>query len=160
LPDISRWHAAYSCLDELLKDREPGSISQLLVDVNDSDTTYLAWNLAAVSPWIPEKDRSGRKQKANALPRVGIIAREGFKASNKLTTVMTACHKHRAEILDLKKAVCENLPIIEQRDAFGMAIRKWEAVGGHWKVQVLGVIMIDAMEQLEDFPAEKGNGKH
>ncbi|EHK46231.1 hypothetical protein TRIATDRAFT_291450 [Trichoderma atroviride IMI 206040] len=155
LPDISRWHVAYSCLDELLKDREPGSISQLLVDVNDSDTTYLAWNLAAVSPWIPENDRSGRKQKANTLPRVGIIAREGFKASNKLTTVMAACHKHRAEILDLKRSVCESSPIIEQRDIFGMAIRKWEAVGGHWKIQVLGVIMIDAMEQLKDYPAEK-----
>ncbi|PNP41293.1 hypothetical protein TGAMA5MH_07166 [Trichoderma gamsii] len=156
LPDISRWHVAYSCLDELLKDREPGSISQLLIDVDDSDTTYLAWNLAAVSPWISRVDRSGLKQKANALPPVGVIAREGFKASNKLTTVMTACHKHRAEILDLKKAVCENSPIVEQRDTLGMAIRKWEAVGGHWKVQVLGVIMIDAMEQLKDFSAEKG----
>lgn len=112
-----------------------------------------------MSPWIPEKDHSGRKQKANALPRVGIIAREGFKASNKLTTVMAACHKHHAEILDLKKAVCENSPIIEQRDTFGMAIRKWEAVGGHWKVQVLGVIMMDAMEQLKDFSAERGKGK-
>lgn len=161
MPDISRWHVAYSCLDELLKDREPGSISRLLVDVNDSDNTYLAWNLAAVSPWIPEEtDRSERRQKANALPRVGIIAREGFKASNKLTAVMAACHKHRAEILNLKKAVCENSPIIEQRDTFGMAIRKWEAVGGNWKVQVLGVIMIDAMEQLEDFPTEKGKGRH
>lgn len=156
MPDISRWHVAYSCLDELLKNREPGSIAQLLVGANDSDNTYLAWNLAAVSPWIPVEGRSGRKQKANALPPVGIIAREGFKASNKLTTVMAACHKHRAEIVDLKKAVCKNSPITDQRDTFGMAIRKWEAVGGNWKVQVLGVIMIDAMEQLEDFPAEKG----
>jgi len=160
MPDISRWHVAYSCLDELLKNREPGSISQLLVDANDSDNTYLAWNLAAVSPWIPVEDRSGRKQKANALPPVGIIAREGFKASNKLTTVMAACHKHRAEIFDLKEAVCKNSPTTDQRDTFGMAIRKWEAVGGNWKVQVLGVIMIDAMEQLEDFPAEKGKGKY
>ncbi|KAL6700234.1 poly A polymerase C-terminal region-like protein [Trichoderma pleuroticola] len=151
MPDISRWHVSYSCLDELLRNRDTGSICQILVD--DDESTYLAWNLAAVSPWIPVEDRSGRKQKANALPPVGIIAREGFKASNKLTTIMAACHKHRAEILELKEAVCESTLKIHERDTFGMAIRKWEAVGGNWKLQVLGVILADAMEKLEDFPA-------
>lgn len=158
MPDISRWHVAYSCLDELLRNRDPGSICQILVD--DGDSTYLAWNLAAVSPWIPVEDNSGRKQKPNALPPVGVIAREGFKASNKLTTVMAACHKHHAEILGLKKAVCESAPTIHQRDTVGMAIRKWEAVGGNWKLQILGVILVDAMEQLEDFTAEDNKGKH
>ncbi|TFA97500.1 Amino-acid acetyltransferase [Trichoderma ghanense] len=152
MPDISRWHVAYTCLDELLRNQEPGSIGQVLVD--DADSRYLAWNLAAVSPWIPVEDRSGRKQKANALPPVGVIAREGFKASNKLTTVMAACHKHRAEILALKKAVCESAPTIHERDTVGMAIRKWDAVGGHWKLQVLGVMLVDAIEQLDRFPAE------
>ncbi|UKZ73457.1 hypothetical protein TrVFT333_001104 [Trichoderma virens FT-333] len=150
MPAISRWHVAYSCLDELLRNHDPGSICQVLVDHGEG--TYLAWNLAAVSPWIPVEDRSGRKQKANALPPVGIIAREGFKASNKLTTIMAACHKHRVEILELKKAVCEVAPTIHERDSVGMAIRKWEAVGGNWKLQVLGVILVDAMEQLKDFP--------
>lgn len=159
MPDISRWHVAYACLDELLRNRDPGSIGQVLVD-DDSDSTYLAWNLAAVSPWIPVEDRSGRKQKANALPPVGLIAREGFKASNKLTTVMAACHKHRAEILAMKTAVCESAPTIDQRDTVGMAIRRWEAVGGHWKLQVLGVILVDAMEQLKDFPAETTKGTY
>ncbi|KAL7785249.1 hypothetical protein V8C37DRAFT_394416 [Trichoderma ceciliae] len=154
MPDTSRWHVAYRCLDGLLRNRDPGSICQALVD--DGDNTYLAWNLAAVSPWIPIEDHSGRKQKPNALPPVGVIAREGFKASNKLTTVMGACHKHRAEILGLKTAVCESTPIIDQRDTFGMAIRKWEAVGGNWKLQVLGVILVDAMQQLKDFSAENG----
>lgn len=158
MPDISRWHVSYSCLDELLKNRAPGSICQILVD--DDETTYLAWNLAAVSPWIHVEDRSGGKKKANALPPVGIIAREGFKASNKLTTIMAACHKHRAEILELKKAVCESAPKIHERDTFGMAIRRWEAVGGNWKLQVLGVILADVMEQLEDFPAGESKGKH
>lgn len=157
MPDISRWHVAYTCLDELLRNQEPGSIGQVLVD--DADSTYLAWNLAAVSPWIPVEDRSGRKQKANALPPVGVIAREGFKASNKLTTVMAACHKHRAEILELKKAVCESAPTIHERDTVGMAIRKWDAGGGHWKLQVLGVILVDAMEQLDKFPAESNTDR-
>ncbi|RFU72668.1 cca trna nucleotidyltransferase, mitochondrial [Trichoderma arundinaceum] len=158
MPDTSRWHVAYTCLDELLRNRDPGSICQALVDDGDGDSTYLAWNLAAVSPWIPVEDRSGRKQKANALPPVGVIAREGFKASNKLTTIMAACHKHRAEILEMKTAVCESAPIINQRDTLGMAIRKWEAVGGNWKLQVLGVILVDAMEQLKDFPVESNKG--
>ncbi|KAH6607909.1 cca trna nucleotidyltransferase [Trichoderma cornu-damae] len=162
MPDTSPWHVAYSCLDELLRNRDPGSICQVLVDGGgngDGDGAYLAWNLAAVSPWIPIEDRSGRKQKPNTLPPVGVIAREGFRASNKLTTVMAACHKHRAEILGLKTAVCESSPIMDQRDTFGMAIRKWEAVGGNWKLQILGVILVDAMKQLGSFPAESSKDR-
>ncbi|KAK5998151.1 Nucleotidyltransferase lcsQ [Cladobotryum mycophilum] len=78
-----------------------------------------------------------------------MIAREGFRAPNKLTAVMAACHRHHAEILELKVAVSNKAPYLQERDKFGMAIRKWEAQGGMWKLQVLVVMLMEATKCLE-----------
>ncbi|CEJ94245.1 hypothetical protein VHEMI09787 [[Torrubiella] hemipterigena] len=150
-PDISRWPVAYDGLCEILANESPGSLGSVLV--RGEDGKFLAWNLAAVAPWISVADPPGTKKKANALPPVGVIAREGFKASNKLTDVMSACHKHRLEIVELKTAVCENAPYIQERDRFGMAIRRWNHQGGSWKLQVLGAMLVEAMEKLESWPS-------
>ncbi|ODA77137.1 hypothetical protein RJ55_07656 [Drechmeria coniospora] len=146
-PEITRWHHAYECLDYLLRNDNPESVGSRLV--RSSDSLYLAWSLAAVSPWMTVDDPPNHSRKANSLPPVAIVAREGFKAPNKLTDVMAASHRHRKEILELKRVVCSKGPTMNRRDIFGMAIRRWEAHGGHWTLQVLSALLVEAMDQVE-----------
>ncbi|KYK56705.1 putative tRNA nucleotidyltransferase [Drechmeria coniospora] len=135
------------CLDYLLRNDNPESVGSRLV--RSSDSLYLAWSLAAVSPWMTVDDPPNHSRKANSLPPVAIVAREGFKAPNKLTDVMAASHRHRKEILELKRVVCSKGPTMNRRDIFGMAIRRWEAHGGHWTLQVLSALLVEAMDQVE-----------
>lgn len=100
-----------------------------------------------------EQDPPGTKKKANALPPVGVIAREGLKAPNKLTDIISASHRHLDEILDLKRAVLEKESYITERDRFGMAIRRWDAQGGSFRLQILGAMLVEAMERLQAWPA-------
>ncbi|KND91434.1 CCA tRNA nucleotidyltransferase, mitochondrial [Tolypocladium ophioglossoides CBS 100239] len=146
-PDTTRWHAAYQCLDHLMQNRSPGSIFTLLVFSDDA--AYLAWNLAAVCPWMTVQDPPDPGRKANAPPPVALVAREGFKAPNKLTDIMAASQRHRKEIVELKRAVCSKEPFIHERDRFGMAIRRWDAQGGFWALQVLSALLVDAMDHPE-----------
>ncbi len=58
--------------------------------------------------------------------------------------------------MSLKTAVLEGDSDSKKRDKFGMAIRHWESRGGHWKLQVLSALLVEAMEALptvgkEDF---------
>ena len=148
-PDITNWSTAYRCLDELLRHREPGSVADLLI--RDDDAAYLAWNLAAICPWMVVDEPPNPKRKANALPLVAVVSREGFKAPNKLSDVIAASYRHRHEILELKKAVCNKDPSIHERDRFGMAIRKWDAQGGSWRVQVLNAMLTEALQVLGEW---------
>lgn len=156
-PDTTHWHAAYQCLDHLLQNCSPGSICALLI-LSD-DATYLAWNLAAVCPWMTVQDRADPARKANAPPPVAVVAREGFKAPNKLTDIMAASHRHREEIVELKRAVCREEPFIHERDRFGMAIRRWDAQGGSWALQVLSALLVDAMGHVEAWSGRDVEGK-
>ncbi|KAK7415240.1 CCA tRNA nucleotidyltransferase, mitochondrial [Neonectria magnoliae] len=150
-PDTSKWPIAYKCLDELIQDRMPGSIGHLLI--NNEDGAYYAWNLAAVCPWMDVHDQPNPKRKANAPPPVAVAAREGFKAPNKLTDIITASYRNRSEILSLKKAVCNREAFISERDRFGMAIRRWDAQVGSWRLQVLNAILVESMEILQQWSA-------
>lgn len=149
-PDISHWNVANKCLNELIANRTPSSIADLLA--LKEDAVYCAWNLAAMSPWMVVTEPPNFKRKANAPPLVAIVAREGFKAPNKLSDVIAASYKHRDEILFLKNAVCNHAPFVNERDRFGMAIRKWEAHGGSWRLQILSALLVEAIEALDEWP--------
>ncbi|KAJ2973811.1 hypothetical protein NQ176_g6394 [Zarea fungicola] len=149
-PDISKWPVAYNGLDDILQTQTPGSIAASLIHTDEY--RFIAWNLAAVSPWMRIQDPPGTKRKANSLPPVGVIAREGFKAANKLTDIMAASHRHLDEILALKKAVMDKAGYVQERDRFGMAIRRWEAQGGSWRLQVLAALLTEALERLAVWP--------
>ncbi|KAJ6443110.1 lipid transporter [Purpureocillium lavendulum] len=146
-PDLARWHVAYDCLDYLLRNCTPGSIGALLAA--SGEAVYVAWNLAAVSPWMPVEEPPGVKRKANSLPLVATISREGFRAPNKLTDIMAASHRHRKEILEFKEAVCREDPWTRLRDKCGMAIRRWDSQGGFWTLQVLSTLLVDAMDKVD-----------
>ncbi|KAF4442150.1 CCA tRNA nucleotidyltransferase mitochondrial [Fusarium acutatum] len=159
VPDISRWAVAYTCLDELLKDRDSTSIACRLI--TSTDATYSAWNLAALSPWMTVEEPPNPRRKANALPLVAIVSREGFKAPNRLSSIVAASHRNRDEILKLKRAVCNGESYIQERDRFGMAIRKWDTPAGTWRLQVLNALLVEALETLtvwrQEESAEQSN---
>jgi tRNA nucleotidyltransferase (CCA-adding enzyme) len=155
-PDIRRWHIAYDCLDELIRTRTPGSICDQLI--RGHDATYFSWNLATMSPWMRIEEQLDHTRKANTPPLIAQVAREGFKSVNKLTSVIVASRRHLAEILALKKAVVERSDFIYERDRFGMAIRRWEAQGGMWRLQVLNAILVNAMDNLRTWSTEDHPG--
>ncbi|KAF4952645.1 hypothetical protein FGADI_6535 [Fusarium gaditjirri] len=153
VPDISRWAVAYTCLDELLKDRDSTSIAGRLI--TSTDATYSAWNLAALSPWMTVEEPPNPRRKANALPLVAIVSREGFKAPNRLSTIVAASHRNLEEILTLKHAVCNGESYVQERDRFGMAIRKWDTPAGTWRLQVLNALLVEASETLTEWRQEE-----
>ncbi|RYO80950.1 hypothetical protein DL766_000291 [Monosporascus sp. MC13-8B] len=145
-PNTSNWKLVYNCLDTLRENKAPASIYNVLV--RSDEAAYLAWALAAIAPFGPleQPPHTGR---GRAPPPYGTVAaREGIKAPNKLSDLCTAAYNHRAEIISLKKAVIEGAPDIDQRDKFGMAIRHWDSRGGHWRLQVLSALLVEAMEVL------------
>ncbi|KAI0131980.1 hypothetical protein BJ170DRAFT_679876 [Xylariales sp. AK1849] len=152
-PDMLKWRVAYVCLDSLRHHKTPGSIYDILV--RSDEAAYSAWVLAALCPWEyvarPTHNGAGKKPP----PLATVIGREGIKAPNKISDVVTASHKHRDEIMALKLAVCQRAPYIHERDRFGIAIRQWEARGGHWRLQVLYALLVEALQVLGGTEASK-----
>lgn len=137
-------------------DRTPGSIRALLVG-SDEDA-YLAWNLAALCPWMTVAEPPATRRKA-LVPPPALVARQGFRAPNKLADILAASYRHREEITELKAAVCRGESFIHERDRFGMAIRRWDAEGGSWGLQVLSALLVDAMEHLQAWSGHGTTGK-
>ncbi|KIL86884.1 cca trna mitochondrial [Fusarium avenaceum] len=149
VPDVSRLSVTYTCLDELLKDQSSTSVASRLI--TSGDAPYLAWNLAALSPWMMVEDPPNPRKKPSSPPLVATISREGFKAPNKLSDIVSAAHRHREEIMELKNAVCAGKPIVQERDRFGMAIRKWDSPAGTWRLQILNALLVEALETLPEW---------
>ncbi|CEI62926.1 hypothetical protein FVEN_g505 [Fusarium venenatum] len=153
-PEISQWSVAYTCLDELLKDPTPTSVAGRLITSEDASSPFYAWNLAALTPWMIVEEPPNFRKKPSAYPPVAVVAREGFRAPNKLADVISAAYRHREEILELKEAVCNGASYLEERDRFGMAIRKWDSPAGSWRVQVLNALLVEALETLPTWNRE------
>ncbi|KAM5374923.1 hypothetical protein ACJA88_007588 [Fusarium oxysporum] len=146
VPDISRWAVAYTCLDELLNDRDSTSIAGRLI--TSTDATYSAWNLAALSPWMTVEEPPNPRRKANALPLVAIVSREGFKAPNRLSSIVAASHRNRDEILELKHAVCNGESYIQERDQQSNFLAGWKSFLDH--LAKLDVYEVTTLEKLLD----------
>ncbi|KAK4179218.1 mitochondrial CCA tRNA nucleotidyltransferase [Triangularia setosa] len=145
-PDISKWDRAYECLFFLESNNTPGSIWQLLVSTEEA--RYFAWSLATLTPWEQLPDDPPLKSGKAALPLATQAAREGFKAPNKLSDVVTTAHRHRPAILELKAIVDEKKDEMKDRAKFGMAIREWDARAvGSWRLQLLFSILVDIAER-------------
>jgi tRNA nucleotidyltransferase (CCA-adding enzyme) len=118
--------------------------------VRTEDAAELAWILATLCPWAevatPTPSKSGGKV---PLPFATLVAREGIKANNRICDAVTGAFRHREEISSFKRAVNNKEPWIHERDKLGMTIRRWDATGGHWKVQAVLAILVEAMTFTE-----------
>ncbi|KAI0817774.1 hypothetical protein GGR55DRAFT_685304 [Xylaria sp. FL0064] len=146
-PDLSRWNSAYECLSYLSKNQVSEAIANVLIQTDEA--SYYAWTLSALVPWhvIDEPIHAGNGKPPP--PLITLAGREGIKAPNKLCELITAAHRNRADILALKTAVVEKRSHIDERDRFGMAIRRWDAKGGYWRLQVLFGLLVEAMQRWE-----------
>ncbi|EFX04213.1 tRNA nucleotidyltransferase [Grosmannia clavigera kw1407] len=124
-PRLDGWTATYETLNHLAATTTPGSVYDVLVRTEEAQ--YFAWVLAAAVPWDQVSEQGG------------------IRAPNKLSDVITGAHRHRADILALKQAVCDGAPCMRERDRFGMAIRTWEARGSNWKLQVLYALLFEVL---------------
>lgn len=84
------------------------------------------------------------------IPTSALVAREGFKATNKVSSTIAASQNHLTRILDLKREVIAGEPATKQRDRLGMSIRQLDAPG-HWKLQILNALLVEAMEELSSY---------
>lgn len=154
-PTLTGWSTVYEFLHTLM------TYPLYDVLVTSEDERYLAWVLACVVPFarMPGQYQSATLKRAQ--PAATLAAREGIKAPNKISELITGAVMHRQEIVKLKQIVCSGNEQMNQRDLFGMAIRKWETHGKHWRLQVLFAMLDDVMtrEQTisQDGPASAGS---
>lgn len=146
IPDITHWSVAYECLDELKSNKTPGSIYTSLV--RSEDASYLAWILAALTPLsqFPLSQPANGNYK-ELLPIGYKVAREGLKLEKKICNMVTGAFNHREEIMELKNTIGRNDTYSNQRGTVGMTIRRWNSQGGHWRLQALFAILVDAFSR-------------
>lgn len=141
--DTKKWHVAYTCLDVLKRNETPGSIYHSLV--RSDEARYIAWLLAALTPWsaVP---LPASKPGAKLLPPLGVnAARVGIRVETKVCNILTGAFRHLKEITAMKDAIKNKEGHIDQRDTLGMKIRHWEAMGGQWRLQALFALLVEAM---------------
>lgn len=111
--------------------------------LRNADEEYLAWVCATVMPWTDAPTVPHPKPAQRPFFVAYLVAREGFKAPNKVCDVITASLSHSDEIRDLVARCAKGLrrpdaidPLIDPtgRDTLGMAVRRW---GSTWRTQVL-----------------------
>ncbi|KAL5601333.1 hypothetical protein BROUX41_002681 [Berkeleyomyces rouxiae] len=153
-PDIANWPTAFNLLHDLSKDTFGDFPYSSLV--TDSTESYLAWALACLCPWenVPAAPSTGAKTKAKSLPQIVTVAREGFRATNKLSDVLTGSHRNIAEIRRFKDAVLAGQAWVKKRGAVAMMIRRWEANAMNWRLQVLYAMLVEALQYPQDSATE------
>jgi tRNA nucleotidyltransferase (CCA-adding enzyme) len=141
-PSLDGWSAAY----EFLHWSSSNTDSVYNVLVTTDEAKYYTWILACVAPFarLPGSTSANPKKKP---PLAAVVAREGIKAPTKLSDLITVSVCHREEICGLKSKVSGGGVSEVGRDTLGMAIRRWEAGGTHWRLQVLFAILYDIMLQ-------------
>ncbi|KAK4134183.1 poly A polymerase C-terminal region-like protein [Trichocladium antarcticum] len=143
-PDTTLWKTAYECLAMLEACKIPGAIYDLLV--TSEEARHYAWSLATLTPWEQLPDDPPLKSGKAAMPLPTQAAREGFKAPNKLSDIVTGAHCHRAAILEFREMACARAEALNERGRVGMTIRDWDARGGHWRLQVLFALLVDVAD--------------
>lgn len=147
-PDATAWAVAYTFLEELRTNETPGSIYKSLV--RSDDARYIAWVLAALTPWSTVPQTMSVKSKGKPSIIIGAaVAREGIKAETKICNVIGGAFKNYEAITALKDAINRNDVYTKERDTVGMFIRGWDAQGGHWRLQALFALLVEAMNQSE-----------
>lgn len=155
-PDTEGWKVLIDSLREII-DSEATLAENL---TRDDEERYFAWQLAAMVPYrdAPQpKAPPGKK----ALPAVAVVvAKEGFKATNRVAEVIGASVKNQEEISTIvdklherkrrpdKQATGED---VTARDVLGMAIRRW---GASWRSQVLYSLLVEISEDVNDVDGE------
>jgi tRNA nucleotidyltransferase/poly(A) polymerase len=134
LLDTTNWKDVYDTREKISKSE--GALHNILIQ--NVEEEFMIWMVAALVPWMNAPELSLAKSGKRAPPAAATVAREGLKAPNKITDLITVCIWNHEEIADLK-----NLETTA-RDILGMAIRKW---GAMWRLQLLASLLFEVFQQ-------------
>jgi tRNA nucleotidyltransferase/poly(A) polymerase len=141
-PDTTLFRPAFEFVDSLVQRQTPDHVvaDHLL---RNADEQYLAWICATMMPWADAPTVPHQKPLQRPYFTAYLVAREGFKAPNKVCDVVAASLSNSEEIRSLVAQCARGLqrpdtinPTSDAtaRDTLGMAIRRW---GSTWRTQVL-----------------------
>jgi tRNA nucleotidyltransferase (CCA-adding enzyme) len=134
----------YDCLKTLKQNKTPGSIYETLV--RSEDAQFVAWILAALTPWssvaLPETPAGAKLP----LPYATLAAREGIKVNNKISDIITAAFRNYGEITSLRDAILRKDEYVTERGTLGMTIRKWDFLGKNWRLEVMLAIFVEVLK--------------
>lgn len=111
--------------------------------LRNADEQYLAWICATMMPWADAPTVPHQKPLQRPYFSAYLVAREGFKAPNKVCDVVAASLSNSEEIRNMVAQCARGLQRPDTinptndataRDTLGMAIRRW---GSTWRTQVL-----------------------
>ncbi|KAK5688466.1 CCA tRNA nucleotidyltransferase, mitochondrial [Elasticomyces elasticus] len=148
-PETEGWQVMIDTLRDSLENEL--ALAQILV--RDAEERFMAWQLAAFVPYrdAPQPDPPAPGRKAPP-PIAAQVAKEGIKATNKVTDIVIAAVRNQQEISDLVDAVHVRKRRPDKavegedataRDVLGIAIRRW---GPSWRSQVMYAYLIEVVE--------------
>lgn len=148
-PDTDGWQLMIDILQEMVKDG--GDMAEVLI--RDAEEQYMAWQLSALVPYRdapqPEPPAPGRKAPP---PIAAQVAREGIKATNKVSDIVTSAVRNQQAISEAVDKLYERKRRPDKplegddpaaRDGLGMAIRSW---GSTWRSQTVYAFLVDVVE--------------
>jgi tRNA nucleotidyltransferase/poly(A) polymerase len=142
-PDVHLFQPACDFVESIveLDNTIPTVIAETLL--RDADEKYLAWICAAVIPWADAPTVPHPKPTQRPYHTGYLVAREGFKAPNKVCDVIAAALGNGDEIRTTVAQCAKGLRRPDTvnsindptaRDTLGMSLRRW---GSAWRIQVL-----------------------
>ncbi|KAB2110373.1 hypothetical protein AG0111_0g496 [Alternaria gaisen] len=141
-PETAYFKPAYDFAESaVMKDASlPSAISETLL--RNEEEKYLAWICATMMPWVDAPTIPHQKPLQRPYFAAYLVAREGFKAPNKICDVIASSLSNSEEIRSVVAQCAKGLrrpdtinPTNDAtaRDTLGMAIRRW---GSTWRTQV------------------------
>jgi len=141
-PDTAYFKPAYNFVETIIEKNAdvPAAIPDTLL--RNEDERYLAWVCATMMPWMDAPTIPHQKPLQRPYFAAYLVAREGFKAPNKICDVIASALSNSEEIRNVVARCAKGLrrpdtinPTEDAtaRDTLGMAIRRW---GSSWRTQV------------------------
>jgi tRNA nucleotidyltransferase (CCA-adding enzyme) len=141
-PETAYFKPAYDFVEAAIKEngRVPTIIPETLF--RNEDEKYMAWVCATMMPWADAPTIPHQKPLQRPYFVAYLVAREGFKAPNKVCDVVASSLTNSEEIRNTVSQCAKGLrrpdtvnPTNDAtaRDTLGMAIRRW---GSTWRTQV------------------------
>jgi tRNA nucleotidyltransferase (CCA-adding enzyme) len=150
-PDTTLFQPAYDFVESVM---EGGSDIPTVVNntlLPGADEKYLAWICATAMPWADAPTVPHHKPTQRPFFTAYLVAREGFKAPNKVCDVIAASVGNGEEIRKVVAQCAKGLrrpdtinPTDDPtgRDTLGMALRRW---GATWRTQVFFNLMYEVV---------------
>jgi len=150
-PDTELFEPAYDFAQSVLSGKE--DVSNLLVNTlfRDADDKYLAWICATAMPWADAPTVPHPKPLQRPFFPAYLVAREGFKAPNKVSDVIAFSLSNGEDIRTTIAHCARGLRRPDtinttddptRRDTLGMALRRW---GSTWRSQVFFNLMYEVV---------------